>query len=612
MSYIITSNTSDLVQSPITEGINKPFSYFNNINETHLIPKNSEIAVQSLKYNKQGNIEVNRANNQFYLYLGTKPTALASINTTTSHPSMTWVSDINGNTEGQFNTDSLASAIERSCRRAIYHPNWLPTVKNPNFPNVVVKRNACGVDFQGFQFEFKGSATSDNASQINKSIHWRNAEVFGDGDLTLADDNVTSTFGRPQSVIGVQYPLSLTGGVFNCSVTSMDGTKDDWEVGLTRCTRTEDFDGTPSVDLEAPSYFNRQRNYYDYVLTNADFGNGSRVLKLFHSTTDINTGELSLTEMDYRQKLGLANYIEQNASFIDRVKWTCTNEQVKCELLTSKGGTIVLCDGLQALVSRNLKPINQCCWTLYPKLTIPAGKKFRINTFNGIDLDVNNFDPVNKLYGSQSSKAGSGRSNRQTNTDWWATQVNLSREQLYCKEVDSRYMIHTGNVVAYTQLGLNANNGVEKDIVMVLTESDLYKPSRFASAQRLLGFQSRGVVDQPSAQSGNKITFVSDEAPHMISTDSIFVRLKNMTFQSVNFSKKSTSKILYHVPRFDNAGNEFNSLFFEPNQRVYLKLNNVQDIYLNNMEVDLVNANETLADNVTGKTICCFHIRESV
>ena len=69
MSYLITSNTSDLAQAPITTGINKPFSYFNNLNETYKIPIDSEIAVQSLKYNKQGNIEVNRANNQFYLYL---------------------------------------------------------------------------------------------------------------------------------------------------------------------------------------------------------------------------------------------------------------------------------------------------------------------------------------------------------------------------------------------------------------------------------------------------------------------------------------------------------------------------------------------------------------
>ena len=608
MSYLITSNTSDLTQAPITTGINKPFTYFNNLNETYKIPIDSEIAVQSLKYNKQGNIEVNRANNQFYLYLGTKPTDTSPISDTTSHPNMTWITDEKNNKNTNFNTDSLASAISRSLKRGIYHPNWLPTTLNAGFPNCTVKRNASGVDFQGFTFVFKGSASSDNASQTNISDHWRKAEVFGAGDIVINSGIVFNNFGQINSVIGVQYPLSLTGGVFNCSLGNTVSTE-AWEVGLTRCTRTEDYEGTPNDELEAPSYFRKNRNFFDYVVSNIDSdGSGVNKLKLYHSAWDVNTGELAMTEVDYRTKLGIASYMTQNGSNINRVRWTCTNEQVKCELINTSGSATVIADGLQAQSIRNLKPINQCCWTLYPKLTIPAGKEMKVNSFNGIDLDVNSLDAINHLYGSD-KPVTEGLSLRQSNTDWWATQVNLGRE-FWCAQVDSRFMIHAGNTTTYTQLGLNANGGVAKDIVMVLSESSLYSPSRFASAQRLLGFQSRGVVANPNSQSGNTITFISDEAPNMISTDSVFVRLKNMTFDSVNFSKKSTSKILYHVPRFDNAGNEFNSLFFEPNERVYLKLNNVQEIFLNSMEVELVNADETLATNITGKTICCFHIRE--
>ena len=84
-----------------------------------------------------------------------------------------------------------------------------------------------------------------------------------------------------------------------------------------------------------------------------------------------------------------------------------------------------------------------------------------------------------------------------------------------------------------------------------------------------------------------------------------------MTFNSVNFSKSSLSKILYHLPRFDNSGAEVGGLFFEPSERVYLKLNNIDDLFINDIEVDIVNSDETLATNLTGKTIVCFHIRDA-
>ena len=41
------------------------------------------------------------------------------------------------------------------------------------------------------------------------------------------------------------------------------------------------------------------------------------------------------------------------------------------------------------------------------------------------------------------------------------------------------------------------------------------------------------------------------------------------------------------------------------------KLNNMTDLFINDIEVDIVNSNETLARNLTGKTIVCFHIRDA-
>ena len=91
----------------------------------------------------------------------------------------------------------------------------------------------------------------------------------------------------------------------------------------------------------------------------------------------------------------------------------------------------------------------------------------------------------------------------------------------------------------------------------------------------------------------------------------MFVRLKNMTFESANFSNSALSKILYHIPTFSNSGNTVGALHLEPNEMVYLDLNNTTEVHLSTMEVDLVYNNEVLATGVEGKTVVVFHIRKS-
>jgi hypothetical protein len=65
------------------------------------------------------------------------------------------------------------------------------------------------------------------------------------------------------------------------------------------------------------------------------------------------------------------------------------------------------------------------------------------------------------------------------------------------------------------------------------------------------------------------------------------------------------------VPRFDNAGNEFGGLFFEPGERVYIKLHNTTRLMRNEFSLSLVNPDETLATNITGKTIIMLHFRKA-
>ena len=79
----------------------------------------------------------------------------------------------------------------------------------------------------------------------------------------------------------------------------------------------------------------------------------------------------------------------------------------------------------------------------------------------------------------------------------------------------------------------------------------------------------------------------------------------------MNARQGTLSKIVAHLPRFDNSGNEIGGLYFEPHEKTYLALNNTEDLYVNSFDVDLVYENETLCTALTGKTIVCFHIRQA-
>ena len=624
MSFLITSNTAKSGGVQLSGGINRPFSYFNNLQDTFKIPKNSEIAVQSIKINKEGNFHTNARNNQFYIFHGEDLDDVTNnnINLTTSTTSYGFVTNDEGEQSFSANVDDFAGFVQKAFRRATYLPNNQVSVTNTSGTQVTVKRNSSGVDFEGFKFSFTGHNSSNNGNNIPHE--W----IVGEGGQLGHPFGYNSGTGFLQNndntdqveLIGTNYPLSLTNGSYKVSIHGHGGTSarsEEWAIGLTRCTRTKQIDvngsfpnvaptGEEDPELEAPIYYS-DTEFFDYVIRNEEDGNGSFKIKLFHSTYD--GDELEMTEMDYRTALGIANYIDTNGSNISQVGFTINNERVAVKVYNAGAGPgtgwITLVSGTNVNASRNLKPVNQCCWNLYPKILLPPSAEVKIERFEGIAIDGH-------VYGSETLNPVTNRY-EQNHCDWWATCVNTDQEQNLCQSVDNRYMIETGNTTAYSQFGLNASGLVNKDIVLVLTKSEKYTPSWFANTQDIFGFSNRGIVDQTSSPilQLNPIFFESDNVPIVTSNNSLFVRLKNMTFNSVNFSKSSLSKILYHLPRFDNSGAEVGGLFFEPSERVYLKLNNIDDLFINDIEVEIVNSDEKLATNLTGKTIVCFHIRDA-
>jgi len=587
MSLLITSNTPENDAGQLTDGINRPFSYTNNLQDTLKIPANSEIAVQSVKINRDGVISINNGQ-QAGIYFGEELTSGQTnrqVNSFVSSNSILYTESWSAQYGDEFfvgSVENVAELLQRMGNRSMCHPNLLKNNDasvNPGF-TCAVKRNASTQNFEGYQYTMRNADSSKNASNI--SVNWTaNTGDFDKTGLRLLNDTGDLNYN-----IGVDFPLSQASGTFSASLVEENVFQ---EIGLTRC-----LGDTGGVDGEqyVPDWFDgANEDFYDYVVEIES----DNEIKVFHSAED-GGGELSMVEYDYRW-MNAGNYFNSSDDEIDRVDFNVKGERVKISLF--KGATeYVLTDGTNATSASNVKPTNMNTRFLFPKIRLVDGGQIDIRGFDGVDIE--NFSYGNDLYGIPT------QIDLQITPflDWWPNHYNDDE----AKTMDIDYV---KSLVYTDQKGLNASNQVDYKTAIVTGFDTRYEYTTGLNTESLLGFVGRPLAFTPFTETLTTITYVSDNIPDLDSTSSIFVRVRNMTFDSVNFSKSAMSKILYHLPSFSQTGESTGALYFEPSERVYLKMNNVVDLYLSNIDVDLVRDDETLARDVTGKTTVLFHLRQS-
>jgi len=605
MSLLITSNTALASEggNPNIGGLNTPSSYVNNLNGALSIPPNSEIAVQSVKLSKTGNITAQQGGLTFGFYFGRDfdPTVQNDFYQQTS----IMTKDTVGEPFESLNVNELATKTKNTFNRMLWHPNLLENASSDINPGAScqVKRNASN-DFIGFEFKATNCSegTNDDTNIPTGAGSFINTTFGSTVEPTVIGNLVTNPAPgtEPQAFIGITYPLSLAGGEFNCSL--QNSSTSEWSVGLCRCSRTTNYLGEPA-DLTRPSYFpDNGMEFYDYVARQVTDDNGSKIIKLYHAIGD-GSDETFMEEIDYGTE------IDGVAETIVAVKWEVKGEQVSCKLTKANGSVLTLIDGAGVSAS-NAKPINMMCRFLYPKVTLEATKSVSIDTFSGVDLKDFN-------YGG--ATVGATSSDDWLYQDFWAHLQNTGEEpsigQDYESENDHNQVGGFGDQTGLVsgQVGY-ALAGINLIFEETYGEDDTGEPigyyySRGINSGITYGFDNNPVA-LPAALAF-PLVWTSSTIPVLKNTNSLFVRLKNMTFDSANFSTSNMSKILYHIPAFSNNGESTGSLFFSASPMVYLKLNNPHEINMTTIEVDIVNSNETISQDLLGKTVVVFHIKES-
>ena len=154
MSLIIASNVN-LKDSPSTSNIHKPYSWSNRTSNTFKIEKDSEIAVQSVKINKNGQLSIGSSNSNYSFYLGEDIDDALTLEESVYHPVADSIVRPNEGVK-EFTTDELARQVERSMRRNVMNPHFYDQgVVNLT---VTAKENATTGAYEGLTWDLQQDA----------------------------------------------------------------------------------------------------------------------------------------------------------------------------------------------------------------------------------------------------------------------------------------------------------------------------------------------------------------------------------------------------------------------------------------------------------------------
>jgi hypothetical protein len=608
MSLVICSNQdADGQGDRQRSSVFKPWAFRNTLSSTYKIPANAQVALQSCKVNIDGRVVVSESNSKFYQYFGQKLnlngiTAPQSEDTT-SYP--VYTDFLLDSQEGvlEVSVDDFANVIQKAIRETTYHPN----VKD--VPTVEVLRNASSLDFLGYKITH--NQTTDKVAGIpaNGAFEqwYRNdgqySDVSGSGLFSYSAGVFTRETDAPENVavgIAPALPMHNLTGDFTVNISGTAGRANasgvEWHVGLSRYVNNVD---------DAGFYYPSYSNYYEAEALEfdaeffCDFGiarDRDGMLVLYQHNFSATYNSLVQEEISYWQNAS-SFFSEQvdlsNADYTD-VKFEVEGENVKAKIYDNASSAWRTITEYNASAAKNtyFKPVHQACWCLHPVLAIDQSGNasactLEITDYNGVYLS--DYDPKTVYKGG-----------------WFESMELLGTDRL-CEKLEARDVIRTYSDVSYTQVGVNASDGIIYDPVFILQESDIYKVTPGANSGPILGFNG-AVIDTPNNTVNlNQKTYQSNFAPDLTNSLSMFVRLNNFGQNCTNARVGNKSKILSHLTDLETTSGRQT---YEPKNLIYLDLDNPSELNVNEFDISFCYANEQFAKVLTGQSIVCLYFRE--
>ena len=188
-----------------------------------------------------------------------------------------------------------------------------------------------------------------------------------------------------------------------------------------------------------------------------------------------------------------------------------------------------------------LPPINQNRWKLYPKAYIQKqNRTLKISKWGG-RKEADGGGYVSGVYNWWNRMWFEGSQD----TTCFTIDLNVAYDYTDSAPVDSIY--EQGGVVSGRIVNLFPS--------MILQPTERFLNTNGANMMSKLGFADSVLFHAEATSVGTKDTYVGDKLPELSSDVGLFVKLNNFTQKSYNAGVGRPSKVLYVMPRFDNAGN---------------------------------------------------------
>jgi len=306
---------------------------------------------------------------------------------------------------------------------------------------------------------------------------------------------------------------------------------------------------------------------------------------------------------DFPNASGFYNWSTNDANKqLSKLRYTVDNENVKVEVYSAVSKsylTVIDTTGADATKNKRFKPLCDTCRNLYPFIFIQgkaAGSQPLITIDSWAGREISGFN-----YGSPLN-------------DWWGYLASVNLQQTLGKAIDTREYNQFDAATIGTDhsfKGINASGLFEDYVYKLIVAESVDFESAKANAALFLGYKDQTEVSPSSVSASGVAQFLSEDAPELKSTTNIFVRLNNYNVKSYNAGQSAASKIIYAAPRFSTGTAESTgALFFESPERVYIDLNNPNELVSNMFDLSIVNEDNTLATDLRGKTVIVLHIKQ--
>jgi len=634
MSLIITSSQdpSNLPQL----NISAPYQYRNDFKSGVRIPANSEIAVESVKLNRNPALDYEEGQVTLF-WMGERLATNASLK-----DSMSWIIP-------SINT------IDRNLSPTDFQESFLPIIKmayslHPEIDsnNITMtpihNANVPVNPFQGYRYnipQIGASATSVIPPLGTQKV------IFGSG----AWDGTTFTSDEADTYIQFQ-PENASGGpisLFDGEVTFDTITGDQFTCGLMRPIYNAPDDAeyitsNPTLSHFAQSGTNEgvgadEDQMYDYC---AELGDDD-LLRLYHAVPDSEgSGRMVMSEIVYYQKNNTAVEANNapNSSFatgspipsasITDITFKIQNEKV---IISASGKIVVSANTTSASFKDQIpKPVNQNCWKMYPTMGVWAlGDKANISLYrcrtNTTMFDnqlANNWAFKSCIHAEMDDVVDDAfdfvRGVYLVNKPWrnaknWSRTLDFRDVMKSLVTYENVFNPPHTSSTTRERLALNASTMSGYEPLFICGKSERYTQNLVQewtpNSMNVLGFAPFAIapIENSITTSTGQASFTSTTRPSMTSEQSTFIRVPTLNHKTLNFGTGNPSKILFQVPRFDNSGAETGALFFQNPDKTYIDLNNPTDFTITDLDVQFVRKDEKFAKDLTGSSEVVFHIR---